>query len=220
MNQIDKIRAEVKAFFDPTKLKLDSREFIISPNQKYRLATSEYRQNKKGVNWNVTKVEVYDLPLEERIFDFFGNSSRFFFEWLNKDSVDYLICAEDLFGGQTVIDLTHRKMESFSPGEDGFIWTEFYLSPDGNKLATIGCYWACPYEVKIYDFNKPLDLPLKELHGFELLDANEQFVAWLDDETIKLKGMKREIEIEELGDGVLRNKTISEIPMERVVKLV
>ena len=219
MNQIEKIRTEIKEFFDPSRLVKDSQEIFISPDKKYRLETSNYWQDKEDVNWDVTKVEIYDIQSEEKIFDFFGNDRRFFHQWLNKDGIKFLICAEDLFGGQTVIDLTNRKMESYSPDEDGFISTEFHMSTDGKKLATVGCYWACPFVIKIYDFEEPLVLPLKELDEIELLDADETITGWLDNETLKLKGIKREKEMEEFDDGSFRMKIISETPIEREIKM-
>ncbi|MFT5820057.1 MAG: hypothetical protein ACI8ZM_001291 [Crocinitomix sp.] len=218
MNHINKIRAEIKTFFDPKGLEKESEESFESPNGKYRLETSNYWQDKEDVNWDVTKVEIYNNKSQEKIFDFFGNDGRFFHQWLNKNGVEFLICAEDLFGGQTVIDLTNRRMESFSPDEDGFIWTNFHLSPDGKTLATIGCYWACPYLIKIYDFQEPLILPLTELNEIELLDADEIITGWLDNETLKMKGIKREKEMEKFQDGSFRMKTINETPIERKIK--
>lgn len=172
------------AFFDSSLLAKDSLESFISPNGKYRMETSNYRQNKEDVNWDVTKVEIYNNQSQEKIFKFFGNDRRFFHQWLTKKETDYLICAEDLFGGQTVIDLTNREMESFSSGEDGFIWTDFHLSPHGNKLATVGCYWACPYVIKVYDFQTPMTVPLEELIEIGLIDNSEEIIGWLDNENL------------------------------------
>ena len=88
----------------------------------------------------ITNVKIFDNQSNVKLSDFYSNDGRFFYSWLNIDNIDFLICAEDLFGGQTVIDLTNKQMSSFSPDEDGFIWTEFYLSPNGKILATIGCF--------------------------------------------------------------------------------
>lgn len=218
MNQISKIRKEIKDFFDPSQLANGNQERFESPNGQYRLETSNYWQNKEDVNWDITKVEIYDNQSKEKIFDFFGNDGRFFHQWLTKDDIEYLICAEDLFGGQTIVDLTNRKMESFSPDEDGFIWTDFHLSPDGKILATVGCYWACPYVIKIYDFQNPLVLPLPELNEIELLDADEIITGWLDNDTLKMKGVKREKEMEKFDNGSFKMNTISETPIEREIK--
>ncbi len=185
MNHIQKIRNEILHFFDPSRLAEGSQEIYFSPNEKYRLETSNYWQSKEDVNWDVTKVEIFDNHTNEKLFEFFGNDGRFFHDWITKNGIDYLICAEDLFGGQTVIDLTNRQMESFSPDEEGFIWTNFQLSPDGNKLATIGCYWACPYVIKVYDFKTPMELPLLELMELDLVDNSEEILGWIDNEHLK-----------------------------------
>jgi len=103
-----------------------------------------------------------------------------------------------MFGGQTVIDLTNRQMASYSPDEDGYIWTEHHLSPDKNILAVIGCFWACPYTLRLYKFDSPLDLPLDEIQEIDLINGYTQFVDWIDIQTIKLKnydGTERVVKI-------------------------
>ena len=184
MNQIEKIRAEIKEYFDPNNLVKDSSEIFISPSEKYKVETSSYRQNKDDLNWKVTKVEIFDNQTNEKIINFIGNDGGFFQDWIEKNNTEYLICAEDMCGGQTVIDLKNRKMSSYSPDEDGFIWTEFHLSPNGEKLATVGCFWACPYVIKVFDFRKPMDLPLTELIEIELLDGAENISKWKDNDTL------------------------------------
>ena len=89
-------------------------------------------------------------------------------------------------GGQTVIDLTERQMASYSPDNDGFIWAEFSLSPDGKTLATTGCVWACPFEMRIYDFQNPMNLPLREIKAIELIDG-ERFAGWVDNKNLRVK---------------------------------
>jgi hypothetical protein len=216
-NQIEKIRQEIKeALSSNSFIKSDS-ESYGAPSGNYRMETHNYWL--EGVGWDLTKVEIYDNVSGKKLFDFFGNDGQFFHEWLTKNDREYLICAEDLFGGQTVVDLTERRMESYTTGEDGFIWTDFHLSPDGNTLATIGCYWACPYVIKIYDFKDPLSLPLKELKEIELLDNDEVITGWKDNHTLTTKGVKREREIEKFEGGSQRMKVISETPIEREINV-
>ena len=45
-------------------------------------------------------------------------------------------------------------------GED-YYWAVYSISPNLLFLAVDGCYWACPYEVRIFDFSDPLALPHK-----------------------------------------------------------
>jgi hypothetical protein len=168
----------------------------------------------------LTKVEVYDQNSNTKILDFFVNESRFFYGWLAKNNIDYLICAEDIFGGQTVVDLTNQKIVGFSPNEDGFIWTDFHLSPDGNTLATIGCYWACPYVIKLFDFKNPMNLPLTEINEIRLLENNEIITCWLDDNTIELSLSETETVLEEFQDGSPIYKIVAKpIGVKRQIKI-
>jgi hypothetical protein len=209
MNYIDEKRKEIKKFFDPELIIPNSKDSITSPSKNFRLDTVEYKQNQADINWEVTKVEITDLGTNQMIFNFFVNDSRFFYSWIEKDNIEYLICAEDLFGGQTIIDLTNRKMSSYSPNEDGFIWTDFHLSPDQKILATTGCYWACPYIIKLYDFNNPLLLPLAEIKEIELIDNNEIIIGWLDNETLQLSQVEFQTVRENFDDGTFRYMVVS-----------
>jgi hypothetical protein len=179
MNNIENIRDEIKRYFNPNLINPESKQSILSPSKTFRLDTVEYKQDKADVNWDVTKIVIYDQGINQIIFEFFVNDSSFFYGWINKDNTEFLICAEDIFGGQTVIDLTNRKMSSYSPGVDGFIWRNFQLSQDGKTLATIGCFWACPNEIKLYDFTNPMNLPLseKKVLDFSAIETNKY---WLD----------------------------------------
>ena len=199
MNYIEKIRAKIKKDFDEQTFQKGDLETFISPSNKFRLDTTNFWL--KEPNLDLTKVEVYEQIPNEKVFDFFINESRFFHAWLTKNNIDYLICAEDIFGGQTVVDLTNRKMVGYSPNEDGFIWTDFHLSPDGKTLATIGCYWACPYVIKLFDFTDPMTLPLTEIKEIQLLQNNEIITSWSDNDTIQLSLSEAKTVREDFEDG-------------------
>ncbi|MGB4811819.1 MAG: hypothetical protein WBP13_04980 [Methylophilaceae bacterium] len=214
MNYIDQLRADLKKDFEENTFQKNDVETFLSPSKQFRLDVTNFES--KEPNLGLTKVEIFDQNLNEKLFDFFINESPFFYGWVTSNKMDYLICAENIFGGQTVIDLTHRKMAGYSPNEDGFIWTEFHLSPDGKTLATIGCYWACPYVIKLFDFSNPLNLPLTEIKEIRLMDE-EITLVWLDNDTLQLKGVKRERELVSSEDGILRMVTISETNVERQI---
>jgi hypothetical protein len=131
---------------------------------------------------------------------------------------EYLVCAEDMCGGQTVIDLTNRQMASYSLDEDGFIWAEFFLSPDGKTLATIGCVWACPFEIRIYDFSDPMNLPLPEIKTKDLIGA-ETIVGWLDNKTIQIRGTQTEHAKVFNSDGSFSYRVVGEKPIERIIRI-
>lgn len=217
-NRIEEVRDEIKKFFDQTKFVEKSQETFISPNGRFRLETSEFLQTKDDVNWSVTKVEIFDNQSNARLFDFFSSDGRFFHSWLQTEKTEYLICAEDLCGGQTVIDLTNKQMSSFSENEDGFIWTEFHLSPDGKTLATIGCFWACPFVIKLYDFTNPLELPLKEIKEVDLI-GSEKIIGWLDNNSFKTEGIKTETVKQNLEDGNFTFKSVGETEIERIIRI-
>lgn len=218
MNEIERVRDEIKKYFDANQFIENSQKIFVSRNEKFRLETSNYHQAKNDVNWDVTKVEIFDNQSNETLFEFFSSDGGFFHSWLETKDVEYLICAEDLFGGQTIIDLTNKKMSSFSENQDGFIWTEFHLSPDGKTLAIIGCFWACPFVIKLYDFRNPLELPLREIKEVELI-GTEKIVGWLDNNSFKTKGIKAEYEEEPHESGGIRFKPIGETEIERVIKI-
>ena len=194
MNHIDTIRATMIKDFSEKDFQRGDFETFLSPSKQFRLDVTSYLL--KDPPLDLTNIEIFDQTLNEKIFDFFVNESHFFHGWVSVSDTEYLLCAEDIFGGQTVIDMTHKKMNSYSPNEDGFIWTDFHVSPDGKTLATIGCYWACPYVIKVFDFSEPLNLPLREIQQIELLDNDEVITGWLDNETLNVKGLGKEHALE------------------------
>ena len=187
MNNISISKSEIKKFFDPKKIIEGSRSSSISPTGSYKVETVGYLQSKPDVNWTVTKVRVFDNQSNELMFEFFTDYHSFFHEWLTDENMEYLVGGEVLCGGQTVIDLSSKKMKSYSPLEDGFIWSDFYFSPSGDSLAVIGCFWACPYEVRVYDFSNPLVLPLPEIKAVSLADSELDSIEWIDNYNFKTK---------------------------------
>lgn len=215
MNYIEDLRADIKKDFDEKIFSKGDFESSISPSRNFRLDATNYWS--KDPNWDLTKVELYNQTTGEKLFDFFVNESQFFYSWLTKGSDEYFICAEDIFGGQTVINLTNHKMASYSPNEDGFIWTDFHLSPDGNTLATIGCYWAYSFVIKLFDFSNPLILPLKEINEIDLIANDEVITGWQDNETFVTQGFKRTYEKTVNGD--FTGKVLNETPVQRHLKI-
>ena len=217
MNHIETLRAEISEYFDPQNLVEDSLSTDYSPNKEFRIQKSRYRQTTPDLNWHVTKVEIFENVTGEKLFDFLANDT-FFHAWLNIDETLFLVGAEDMFGGQSVIDLTNRRMESYSPGVDGFIWTEFFLSPDGKSLATIGCVWASPYEIRVYDFRDPMTLPLPELKAVTL-KGTETIVGWLNNVSLQTEGVDEEVEEEEGPDGNLTWRALGTRRIGRIIRI-
>jgi hypothetical protein len=141
MKNIQSIRAEIKQFFDPDSEILET-EVVISPCGHFRVKTNSYKQNIADRNCEVTKVDVFEVINESLIFSFFVNEGTFFHSWVTKNEIEYLLCAEDLCAGQTIIDLTNKNMSSYTTNDDGLIWTNHLLSPDEKLLAVFGCGWG------------------------------------------------------------------------------
>jgi hypothetical protein len=217
MNYIQTFRKEITKDFNEDTFEKGDLETYLSPSNHFRVNTTNYFSEEP--NLDLTKIEIFDIKLNEKLFDFYVNESRFFHAWVKINGVEYLICAEDVFGGQTIVDLTNRQINGYSPNEDGFIWTDFHLSPDGTKLATIGCFWACPYVIKIFDFTNPLELPLKEINEIRLLDNDEIILGWVDNLTLQMKGVQREREAEYFEGGGMSMKIISETNIERQLNI-
>jgi hypothetical protein len=217
MNYIDKLRADIKRDFNEETFNKGDSKSAESPSKRFRLDATNFWS--KEPSWDLTKMEIFNQELNVKLLEFFVNESQFFYGWGSANNIEYLICAEDIFGGQTIVDLTHGKIVGYSPNKDGFIWTDFHLSPDGKTLATIGCYWGWDYVIKIYDFSDPMNLPLKELKEIELLGNDETIIGWINNETLKMKGIKREREREECENGGFRMKILSETEIEREINI-
>lgn len=195
MNYIETIRDEIKQYFNPNNAMGNSNE-TFSPNNKYRVETISFRQEKPGCNWESTKVEIYQNDNSALLFSFFVNEGTFYHSWVTKNEVEYLLCAEDLCGGQTVIDLTNKVFSSYTTNDDGFIWIKHLLSPNKDLLAVFGCFWGSAFFVIVYHFDKPMDLPLKI--AYEPSWNGYDIIEWIDNKTLRVEKSKDEIEILEL----------------------
>ena len=82
------MRAEIKKYFDPHRFIENSQEIFYSPGRRFRLETSNYHQNKPDVNWDVTKVKVFDNKLDEKLFEFISNYGGLFHAWLQKNGTE------------------------------------------------------------------------------------------------------------------------------------
>ena len=128
-----------------------------SPSGRYTLHVTQHAE---GPNtWSYARGRVY--AGEVLIAEICRNFGHFPFAWIehHPSGHAYLIGGED-YQGQTVIELdTGRRAEHLPPEADegvGFCWVAFEASPSGLTLAVDGCYWACPYELRLVDLSDPL----------------------------------------------------------------
>lgn len=183
-NKIAAIRADIAKYFDENALLPDSEEVYYSPDRAYFFKSNYFRQSDGNRNWIVSKIEVFIPASNEKIFEFVRNDDSLFHGWLVNGGKTYLLLSEDL-QGKSIFDLATREFYSYSFEEDEFIWCSYYPSPDGQYLAVIGCYWACPYEIRIFDTSSPTRYPYKELYK---CDTFQEQVEWMDNDTLKITG--------------------------------
>lgn len=180
-NLIQNVRADTLKYFDESALLPGTEETYFSPDNKYFFQSNYYRQTDKNRNWIVSKIQVFQNDTKEKIFEFIRNDDSLFHGWLTSDNKSYLLLSEDL-EGKSILDLSTRKLYSYSFEDDKFIWCEYYPSPDGKRLAVIGCYWACPYELVVFDTSNPTSFPYKELYR---QDTFQEKLEWLDNTTLR-----------------------------------
>lgn len=138
-----------------------------SPSGRYTLEVIEYETG--DGRWNVTAGVARRAGDAEILATVQRNYGIFPFSWCEDHPVghDYLLCGAD-YQGQTVIELDtggrvdHLPDSARSGG--GFCWATHYPTADRQQLVVDGCYWACPYELVVYDFRQPMELPYTELH--------------------------------------------------------
>jgi hypothetical protein len=185
MNKIDSVREETLDKLKDAPAGIEEKKSDLSPSGNYRLEETHYEWNpipNKGLS--ISKAEIYDTNTEQVLFSFLVNECPVFHSWITKGDTEYFLCAEDLCGGQTVIDLTNKKMVSYTENDNGFIWTNHILSPDETMLAVFGCYWGTAYFCMIYDFANPLELPLRMIKETEAIGYD--FLGWIDNKHLKI----------------------------------
>lgn len=173
-------------YFIPENARPEHQREHDSPSGRYRLVTTPY--GTKPNSWDYTLGELYRLPTFRELGAFKmaevrRNYSTFWFAWVENHPVtghDYLLTGED-YQGFTVVNLTTGTVSSYVPDEayEGHGWcpVSAEVLPDGVTLKVSGCYWACPYEVRLYDFSAPDD-PAFPLDGLPNLTAD----LWFDED--------------------------------------
>lgn len=184
INKIFEVRQALEATLATARPCPDGFVTELSPCGRYRLEIEEY-VGAQGQEVSIGIVRRADNGLQ--IATIKQDDSRFCHGWASRAGHDYLLCSERLIGGQSVIDLMTGEVAGFSSSDEEFIWTQFHASPSGNKLAVIGCYWACPYQAMIYDFREPLRLPLPKLAELRPPNSSVESATWIDDTAIQLQ---------------------------------
>ena len=150
-------------FTDENRRPDETEREISSPSGRYRLQVCRYG-TKPGC-WDYSRGEVFRVEDGQRVADVKRNYSSFWHLFVEDHKLtghDYLVCGED-YQGHTVVDLTTGEVMSHIPDEafrgHGWCPTSAALMGDGLTLEVHGCYWAGPYETRLWDFSNPLPDP-------------------------------------------------------------
>ncbi len=145
-----------KDFFNPENK--NGEKVYLSPSGKYKLVI-EYFSTGKGT-WNYTQGTVYHGSNVVGVIQ--RNYAAFPFSWIEShpNGHDYLIGGEN-YQGQTVLEIDTGNRRELLPEEakegHGFCWSSHKYLPEYKLLHVCGCYWACPYEDRFYDFSDPMN---------------------------------------------------------------
>jgi len=147
------------SYFIPENALLDSRREYVSDSGQYKLVVTPY-QTKKGC-WNYSQGLVFRVGADLPIMEVRRNYGHFPFSFIedHPNGHPYLVCGEN-YQGQTVIELDTGTRRDSLPEEAsqgfGFCWADYQFDPASRLLIVDGCFWACPYEYRFYDFSDPM----------------------------------------------------------------
>lgn len=153
-------------FFVPENAQVACRREHLSPSGKYKLIITPYATS-PGC-WTYSQGLVYRVGDETLIAEVQRNYSSFFFSFVedHPNGHQYLVTGED-YQGQTVIELDTGRRRDFLPEAAaqgcGFCWAAHKFDSATCILTVAGCFWACPYEYRVYDFSDPIGTGWPEL---------------------------------------------------------
>jgi len=187
---IDIKRADIKQYFDENAKILEAEQFELSEYGMYYFEAQQYHQTDPKRNWIVTKIQIGHIEKEGHFFEYLTDNDDNCFLWVCKDNKDYLLLPE-FQGGQSIFDVAEQRLYSYYSEDDSFIWINIHISPNKTKLAVTGCYWACPFEIVVYDCANLTGLPYLCIYR-QWLEHNFQIQEWVDNETLLIVSNKKE----------------------------
>lgn len=145
--------------------------------------------------------------------------------WFVKDGDEYLLTGSTN-NTQLIVNLDNES--KFESVKSEFCWSNSYLSNDGKTLAVCGCFWACPYEYKFFDFSNPEQgWPELKLQGEDTIyyrgeklpewDIENHFVVYDSFEEIKVQDRFLKYGSQEYMDYIMSNV---DIPDEDFIDVV
>lgn len=158
MSFISKLTDRLKALKEAFKENIQEPSGKTYTCGKYELRITYQKTGKNS--WNHSKGKIYnDGKLIAEICRNYCSFPFLFIE-AHPNGHSYLICGED-YQGQTVIELDTGKRRDYLPDSAkqgfGFCWANYEFYKEAQILVVDGCFWACPYEFRFYDFSDPMN---------------------------------------------------------------
>lgn len=192
-------------------------EPVLSPSGRFKLVVTSYDLAKDQGGWSYTQGLVYEG--DTLLFEVRRNYFDFNYTWVedHPNGHSYLVCGED-YQGQTVLELDTGRRRDSIPTEEflgwGFCWVGCRFEHLSQMLIVDGCYWACPYEYRFYDFSNPMEgWPELKLPDFVYDDSKSPTVE--SDGTIKC--YQSSDENEEGVDTVVATQTFRREGLELIL---
>jgi hypothetical protein len=129
-----------------------SARLLLSPSARYLVVESAPILREPGT-WPVAHAYLldarsgevqYDVPLHKTYV-------RASFCVLPTGEQVLFISAPSYMGVQIVACGSGQLLHEYQPEREAFCHTDYALSADSRRLITFGCFWAVPYEARIYD---------------------------------------------------------------------
>lgn len=186
-------KIQKSSFFVPKNELPHSREEILSPSGRYKLVLSQYTT--EAGCWNYSQGRIFRQGEYQVIAVIQRNYGAFPYLFIeeHQNEHDYLICGED-YQGQTVIELDTGKHRDFLPKEakqgHGFYWSNYKYISEYKVLVVDGCFRACPYEFRFYDFSNPMlgwpELGLYNAQGeHDLVEIDVRWPEFITDGSVR-----------------------------------
>lgn len=179
----------------------DKQKVILSPSGTYRLVVDQYRTcgpdpNAKQRSWNYSRGQIIKVMTSEVIETVYRNYPSFWYCFVeHPNGCEYLFCGED-YQGYDLVNLSTGERRSTLQDNAFLGWgwctANMVSSPNGKYIVADGCYWACPYDLRVLDFSNPENFPLPILTtlpdgpSFKGWDSEDSFLyqrTWEGQET-------------------------------------
>lgn len=130
-----------------------------------------------GDGWLITHAVVTETATGRVALEVFHRYSNFPYSFFERDGSSYLLCTPESYQELVIVNLDTEVVYPIDTKSWCFSWG--LVSPDGNRFAAQGCYWASSYDTRIYNI-KDLNNPVMELE--EGLESDPSEEKWIDND--------------------------------------